>query len=47
MNLVPLLFLTLEIQGSVITILIGKEQGYISLIDMVRNIENGSILIEK
>ncbi|MCP4109743.1 MAG: KilA-N domain-containing protein [Desulfobacteraceae bacterium] len=37
----------IEVQGSEITILTGKEQDYISLTDMVRNIENGSALIEK
>jgi len=37
----------IEVQGSVITILTGKEQDYISLTDMVRNTENGSALIEK
>ena len=37
----------IEVQGSAITILTGKEQDYISLTDMVRNIENGSALIEK
>lgn len=37
----------IEVQGSEITILIGKERDYISLTDMVRNVENGSALIEK
>ena len=37
----------IEVQGSEITILIGKERDYISLTDMVRNMENGSALIEK
>jgi len=37
----------IEVQGSTITILTGKEQDYISLTDMVRNIENGLPLIEK
>ncbi len=34
-------------QCSEITILTSKEQDYISLTDMVRNIENGFSLIEK
>ena len=37
----------IDVQGSEITILTGKEQDYISLTDMVRDIENGSALIEK
>ena len=37
----------IEVQGSEITILIGKERDYISLTDMVRSIANGSVLIEK
>jgi len=37
----------LEVQGRAITILAGKEQDYISLTDMVRNVENGLALIEK
>ncbi len=37
----------IEVQGSEITILTSKEQDYISLTDMVRNIENGLSLIEK
>jgi len=37
----------IEVQGSEITILTTKEQDYISLTDMVRNIENGLSLIEK
>lgn len=35
----------IEVQGSIITILTGKEQDYISLTDMVRNINNGFALI--
>lgn len=37
----------IDVQGRAITILAGKEQDYISLTDMVRNIENGLALIEK
>ncbi len=37
----------IDVQGRAITILTGKEQDYISLTDMVRNIENGLALIEK
>ncbi len=37
----------IDVQGSEITILVGEEQDYISLTDMVRDIENGSALIEK
>ena len=37
----------IEVQGSEITIFTSKEQDYISLTDMVRNIENGLSLIEK
>jgi len=37
----------IEVQGTEITILVGKERDYISLTDMVRNMENGSALIEK
>ncbi len=37
----------IDVQGRAITILVGKEQDYISLTDMVRNIENGLALIEK
>jgi len=37
----------IEVQGTEITILVGKERDYISLTDMVRNTENGSALIEK
>ena len=37
----------IEVQGTVITVLTGKEQDYISLTDMIRNIENGPELIEK
>jgi hypothetical protein len=37
----------IDVQGSEITILTNQEQDYISLTDMVRDIENGSALIEK
>jgi len=37
----------IDVQGRAITILAGKEQDYISLTDMVRDIENGLALIEK
>ncbi len=37
----------IEVQGNEITILTSKEQDFISLTDMVRNIENGLALIEK
>ena len=37
----------IEVQGSEITIMSTKEQDYISLTDMVRDIENGLVLIEK
>lgn len=37
----------IEVQGSAITILTGKKEDYISLTDMIRNIENGPALIEK
>ena len=37
----------IDVQGSEITILANEEQDYISLTDMVRDIENGSALIEK
>ncbi len=37
----------IDVQGSEITILTNEEQDYISLTDMVRDIENGSALIEK
>ncbi len=37
----------IDVQGRAITILAGEEQDYISLTDMVRNIENGLALIEK
>ena len=36
----------IDVQGSEITILTNQEQDYISLTDMVRDIENGSALIE-
>ncbi|MDX8378482.1 MAG: KilA-N domain-containing protein, partial [Gallionella sp.] len=35
------------VQGSKITVVAVKEQDYISLTDMVRDIENGLVLIEK
>ncbi len=37
----------IDVQGRAITILAGKERDYISLTDMVRDIENGLSLIEK
>ncbi len=37
----------IDVQGRAITILIGEEQDYISLTDMVRDVENGLSLIEK
>jgi len=37
----------IDVQGRAVTVLIGKEQNYISLTDMVRNIANGLALIEK
>ena len=37
----------IDVQGNEITILTNQEQDYISLTDMVRDIENGSALIEK
>ena len=37
----------IDVQGRAITILAGEEQDYISLTNMVRNIENGLALIEK
>lgn len=37
----------ITVQGSQITILSKNEQDYISLTDMVRDIENGLVLIEK
>lgn len=37
----------IDVQGRAITILAGEEQDYISLTDMVHNIENGLALIEK
>ncbi len=37
----------IEVQGSEITIFTSKEQDYISLTDMVRNVENGLSLIDK
>ena len=36
----------IDVEGSEITILTDQEQDYISLTDMVRDIENGSALIE-
>ncbi len=38
---------TIKVQGSDITIFTTKKQDYISLTDMIRNIENGTSLIEK
>jgi len=37
----------IDVQGSEITIISTKEQDYISLTDMVRDIDNGLVLIEK
>jgi len=37
----------IEVQGKKITVISTKQQDYISLTDMVRNIENGLSLIEK
>ena len=37
----------IEVQGSEITIIATNEQDYISLTDMVRDMENGLVLIEK
>ena len=37
----------IEVQGKEITVISTDQQDYISLTDMVRNIENGSALIEK
>ena len=37
----------IKVQGAEITIVVNKEQDYISLTDMVRNLENGTALIEK
>ncbi len=37
----------IEVQGKEITVISTKQQDYISLTDMVRNIENGLSLIEK
>ena len=37
----------INVQGNKITIISTKKQDYISLTDMVRNIENGFVLIEK
>ncbi|RJX32225.1 MAG: KilA-N domain-containing protein [Desulfurivibrio sp.] len=37
----------LEVQGREINVISAEQQDYISLTDMVRNIENGSALIEK
>ena len=37
----------IEVQGKEITVLSTDQQDYISLTDMVRNIENGLSLIEK
>ena len=37
----------IEVQGKEISVISTKQQDYISLTDMVRNIENGLSLIEK
>lgn len=37
----------IEVQGSTVTIISTKEQDYISLTDMVRNIDNGIALYRK
>ncbi|MBW2596880.1 MAG: KilA-N domain-containing protein [Deltaproteobacteria bacterium] len=37
----------IEVQGKEITVISTEQQDYISLTDMVRNIENGLVLIEK
>jgi len=37
----------IEVQGKEITVISTKQQDYISLTNMVRNIENGLSLIEK
>ena len=37
----------IEVQGKEITVISTEQQDYISLTDMVRNIENGLSLIEK
>jgi len=37
----------IEVQGNEITILSAHREDYISLTDMVKNIENGLALIEK
>jgi len=37
----------INVQGNKITIISTEKQDYISLTDMVRNIENGFVLIEK
>jgi hypothetical protein len=37
----------IDVQGSKITVIAVNEQDYISLTDMVRDIENGLVLIEK
>jgi len=36
----------MEVQGTKITVVTNSEQDYISLTDMVRDIENGLVLIE-
>lgn len=38
---------TIKVQDAEVTVISVSEQDYISLTDMVRNIENGSALIEK
>lgn len=39
--------MTIEVQGTEITILLKDQQDYISLTDMVRNFKGGSALIEQ
>ncbi|MDH5398972.1 MAG: KilA-N domain-containing protein [Cyclobacteriaceae bacterium] len=38
---------TIEVKGSKITVISNKELDFISLTDMVRHFEEGSVLIEK
>lgn len=37
----------INVDGNEITVVVNNEQDYISMTDMVRNIENGLALIEK
>jgi len=37
----------IDVQGTVITVISNDKEDYISMTDMVRNIENGLALIEK